>query len=136
METNKFLEKNSRKIILVVCIAIIITVILILWNILKQPKFEVKDFSMNAETTEYTTIANYTKYEGKGNITASNPKGTYLVALRVKLKAGGNEETRNEYITTVMVYDGKGEFSTYDSGEVGKITEPKYEFEIIGSVKF
>lgn len=136
MENEKSKLLSSKKIIWVVCIAIVVTAILVLWSIAKQPKFEIGNFSLKSETTNYTSITNSTTYEGTAEIISSNKKETYLVAVKVKRKAGGNEEAKKEYITMTMVSDGKGELSTYDSGEVGKIEKPEYEFEIVGSVKF
>lgn len=118
-------------------IGIVITVVLIIGIIflLKKPKFEVDDFTITAETTNYTSIENTTRYTGEGVITTSDKKNTYLVVLRVKLKSGGSDYSQPEYCTVVIVDKGKGEFVTYDSGDEGKITKPQYKFEIVGSIK-
>lgn len=117
--------------------ATILTIIIIfLVMILSKPKFEVVNFSMESETTEYTYTANSISYTGTGLITTQEKNGVYLVALKRILKSGGEEDSEKEYYTTVMVSNGKGEFSTFDMGDEGKIIKPEYEFEILGYIKF
>lgn len=114
---------------------VFIVIIIILATLLSKPKFEIVNFSITSETTEYTYVDNSIEYNGKGLITTQEKKGTYLVAIKVILKSGGNENSET-YCTKVLVNEGKGEFSTYDYGEEGKITKPEYDFEILGYIKF
>lgn len=100
-----------------------------------KPKFEITDFKISSDTTEYTSITNSTSYKGNGILTTSDKKGVYIVALRRTLKSGGSEDSNKEDVNMVLVSNGKGEFSTFDYGDVGKIQKPDYEFEIIGSQK-
>ena len=115
----------------IIAIAIIIAII----TMLSKTRFEITNFSMSSDTTDFTYTDNSTTYRGKGLITTQRKSGTYLVALKVNLKSGGAENSTS-YCTMVMVDEGKGEFTTYDSGKEGKITKPEYEFEILGYVKF
>lgn len=131
-EKKKNILKDWRLWIGVGIIAIIITVVIML---LSKPKFEIANFSITSDTTDYTYTNNSTVYNGKGLIITQKKSGTYLVALKVNLKSGGTEDSES-YCTMVMVNEGKGEFTTYDYGEEGKITKPEYEFEILGYVKF
>lgn len=117
-------------------ILLIISTMLIVSFFLLKPKFEITDFSITSDTTEYTTITNRTTYTGKGIVTTNNKNGTYLVALKVILESGGNESSEQEYVTMVIVNNGKGQFTTYDSGDVGNIKRPKYNFEVLGYIKF
>lgn len=133
MEEKKNLMKDWRLLIGIIAVIIIIAIVII---IIGNPKFEITDFSITSDTTEYTTIANSTRYTGKGLITTQEKKGVYLVALKITLKSGGGEDSQKEEYTTIMISNGKGEFRTYEYGDEGKITKPEYEFEILGYIKF
>ena len=120
-----------------VSVALIILTICILLFTNKKTKFEITDFSISKDTTEYTYSDNYVTYEGKGIVTTKDKKGVYIVVLEEKLVAGGNEEAEGEEENTnlVLVTNGKGEFGTYDYGNEGEIKKPTYKFEILGYVK-
>ena len=118
---------------LIAILILILYIIIFTSNI--KPNFEVTDFKISSETTDYTSIANSTTYKGEGILTTSDKKGVYMVALKQILKSGGSEDSKKENVNIVLVSNGKGEFSTYDYGNVGKIEKPNYEFEIIGSQK-
>lgn len=137
-EEKKSIVKSWKFLAVIVPIIMIAIVgIIVIRNIaLTKPKFEITNFTMSSETTEYTSIDNTTRYTGNGLITTQEKKGTYIVALKKSLKSGGDENSEKETLTTVMVSNGKGEFGTYDYGEVDKITKPEYEFEILGYIKF
>lgn len=129
-------KKIYQKWWLYVLILFIIGSILAGSSFLFKPKFEVTDFSITSDTTDYTNITNRTTYTGKGIVTTNSKNGTYLVAIKVTLESGGDELNEQEYVTMVTVYEGKGQFTTYDSGDVGTIKRPKYNFEVIGYIKF
>lgn len=116
---------------------ILAIIIIILLNFISKPKFEITDFSITRDVTEYTYTENSVYYDGKGIITTKDKKGVYLVILNVKRVSGGREEldNENEYNTTVLVVDGKGNFATYDYGSENEVKKPKYEFEILGYIK-
>lgn len=139
-ETTKHKKKinstflNNKYAILIAILLIL--VIIVLFFTFKKVKFEVANFTIESETTEYTYTENSTSYTGKGLIITQEKKGTYLVALKITLKSGGDEDSEKEYYTTVMVNDGKGEFGTYEYGDEDKITKPEYEFKILGYIKF
>ena len=117
----------------IIVLIVMLYIIVIVSNI--KPNFEITDFKISSNTTNYTSITNSTTYEGTGILTTSNKKGVYLVALKQVLKSGGSEDSEGETVKLVIVSNGKGEFSTYDYGDVGKIEKPNYEFEVIGSQK-
>lgn len=129
----KKIIKDWRTWLILASITVIIIILIIL---LAKPKFEITDFSITSETSEYTYIEDTTTYNGKGIITTRDKKGTYLVAMKVVLKSGGTDNSEKEYYTTIMVSNGKGQFSTYESGNKDKIKKPDYDFEILGYVKF
>lgn len=139
-ETTKHKKKinstflNNKYAILIAILLIL--VIIVLFFTFKKVKFEVANFTIESETTEYTYTENSTSYTGKGLIITQEKKGTYLVALKITLKSGGDEDSEKEHYTTVMVNDGKGEFGTYEYGDEDKITKPEYEFKILGYIKF
>jgi len=133
MEKIKDIMKNVK---LWIGIVLVIGVIAIVMIVLQKPKFEVTNFSIESKTTEYTSITNSTTYTGTGLITTQDKKGTYAVAVKIVLKSGGSEDSEKEHCTMVMVNNGKGEFGTYDYGNVGSISKPEYDFEILGYVKF
>lgn len=130
---NSTFLKNKYAILIAI---LLILVIIVLFFTFKKVKFEVANFTIESETTEYTYTENSTSYTGKGLIITQEKKGTYLVALKITLKSGGDEDSEKEYYTTVMVNDGKGEFGTYEYGDEDKITKPEYEFKILGYIKF
>lgn len=115
---------------------IIVIIIIILINLISKPKFEITDFSITKETEEYEYIDNSVYYDGEGLITTKDKKSIYVVALKVKRISGGMIDSEEEYTTTVIVTNGKGNFGTYDYGSESEIKKPKYEFEILGYVKF
>ena len=139
-ETIKHSEKNNspffNKKYIILGVALLILIIIALFSIFKKAKFEVANFTIESETTDFTYTENSTSYTGTGLIITQEKKGTYLVALKIILKSGGDEDSEKEYYTTVMVNNGKGEFGTYEYGDEDKITKPEYEFEILGYVKF
>lgn len=131
-EKKKSIWKNWK---LWIGIAVAIVAIMMAIIFMSKPRFEITDFSMTSDVTEYTYTTNSETYKGKGLITTSKKSDTYLVAIKVILKSGGGKNS-NSYSTMVMVNNGKGEFTTYDSDDEGKIRKPEYEFEILGYVKF
>ncbi len=138
MRSEKNLNNNLLKkwwfwTIIAVSIIVII-LLLVLFNI--KPKFEISDFSINKDTTNYTSIENTTTYTGKGIITTQDKNNTYLVVIKQELKSGGSDTTKKIEYNTVLVSDGKGEFITYDCGTAKEIKKPNYDFEIISYLKF
>lgn len=129
------IKELSKKWWFWLCLLVAVVFIVSL-KLITTPKFEITDFSITKDITEYTYTDNYVTYDGKGIIT-TNSKGVYMVVLNQKLVSGGNENSDNkdEYKTTVLVVDGKGEFGTYDYGDESEIKKPKYEFEILGYIK-
>ena len=133
MEEKKNILKDWKFWVVLI---IIILIIIALFSIFKKVKFEVANFTIKSETTDFTYTENSTTYTGTGLIITQEKKGTYLVALKIILKSGGTEDSEKERYTTVMVNNGKGEFGTYEYGDENKVSKPEYEFEILGYVKF
>lgn len=131
MEEKKKIWKSIKFWIGVVIIIAIIGAIFLL----KKPKFEVEEFTITEKITEYDSIPDSINYTGEGVIKTSDKKHTYLVVLKTTLKSGGNETSREKENQIVIVNDGQGEFYTFDYGDEGEITKPKYKFEILGSIK-
>lgn len=130
------MEKNILKMWWFWTIIILILILYIMFFISNiKPEFEIASYKIQSETTNYTYTTNSIRYEGEGILTTSNKTGVYIVALKKKLVSGGSEESEKESVSIVIVSNGKGEFSTYDYGDVGKIERPNYEFEVIGSKK-
>ena len=132
-DINKFI---TGKRITIIGIVLLVLIIITLFLMFSKPNFEIANFTINSETMDFKYTNNTTTYDGAGLIITQEKKGTYLVAIKVKLKSGGDKDSIKEYNTIVMVNNGKGEFATYESGEEGKITKPEYEFEILGYIKF
>ena len=99
-----------------------------------KQKFEVNDFTLESETTNYTYIDNTTSYSGKGIITTNNKDKVYLVVLKTTLKSGGNidKNETNDEIKLITVVNGIGKFYTYDSGKKDEVKRPEYKFEVLG----
>lgn len=119
--------------LITIALIVILYVIIIVSNI--KTSFEITDFKISSETTNYTYTTNTTRYEGAGILTTRDKKGVYLVALKRTLVSGGSEDSEKESVIMVVVTEGKGNFSTYDYGDEGKIEKPSYKFEVIGSTK-
>ena len=130
---NRFVSKKN---IILVGTILLILIVAVLFIVFSKAKFEIASFNIEAETTNFEYTTNITTYEGKGLIITPNKKDTYLVVIKVNLKSGGDENSKKEYCTNVLVTDGKGEFTTYISGDEDKTTKPEYEFEILGYIKF
>lgn len=118
---------------IIAVLVLILYVQLFISNI--KPKFEITDYKITSETTEYTSMTNSITYDGNGILTTNDKKGVYIVALKQTLISGGSEESEEQKVGIVLVSNGKGEFSTWDYGDVGKIEKPNYKFEVIGSQK-
>ena len=93
--------------------------------------FNNESFDMETEKTTYTYSDDSLTYSGKGIISCKNKDNDYLVLIEEKNNI--NNETDYNYI---VVHNGKGEFSTYDSSYLGVKEKPSYEFNIIGYRSF
>ena len=99
------------------------------------PQFQVSNFTMDSEITEYDYIDDYITYEGQGFINETTNNGNnYLVVLKQTLVSGGVGYAEPVVYKFISVIDGSGEFSTYDYGTIFEVDEPSYDFEIIGYV--
>ena len=86
---------------------------------------------METEKNTYTYAEDSVSYSGKGIITCKDTNGDYIVLIE-EINKASNE---TNYIP-IIVHNGKGEITTYDSNYSGTIEKPEYEFNIIGYRKF
>ena len=71
---SKLLKYIHNKKVIAISISIILLAILIIAFIPKKIKFEISDFSISKETTNYEYIENSTYYKGEGIITTKDKK--------------------------------------------------------------
>ncbi len=95
----------------------------------KPPLFRVASFDLSHDSGEYTE-----SYSGKGTITCDTDK-PYMVLVKITLKSGGSADEKKVQQYYVTVTDGKGEFTTYDWADKGKLDKPEYETEILAFVE-
>lgn len=126
-------EKKKLKWPIILAVAMVIIVIFIVIMLVTKPTFKVGNFNLDKETTNYTTIDNTTTYRGTCEITTSDTKNVYIVAVKITKTGGTGNET---YVTTTIVSNGKGDIGTYDYGDEDEIIKPEYKFEVVGYTKF
>lgn len=130
-------EKSKNSIIITIVISVIISVALSLIiiglvnNEVRISDFKIESFDMDTEKTTYTYSDDSLTYEGKGVISCKNKNTDYLVLIE-KTNKTNNELDYN----CVVVHNGKGEFTTYDSSYTGTTEKPSYDFNIIGYRSF
>ena len=94
--------------------------------------FSVENFVITSELHEFEYSENTISWDGSGEITISDTKNVFFVALKKILVSGGNDSSTKEICQIIIVEDGSGTFSTYVYGDEPVTPEPKYEFEILG----
>ena len=87
--------------------------------------FEIQNYTLTSESSQYLG----TTWDGDGDIVTEDTEHTYLVILKQELLEGGSDSKAKDSTITVIVKDGLGTFSTYDSGD-----KPRYEFTVLGYV--
>lgn len=109
----------------------------------KSIKFEVRNFELKYEKNEYGAGGMSEVFNGKGNIVATGDqnevKKPYLVLLKTtKLSGGSPKDASKEFKYYHLVYEGLGEFGTYDynNDKTIKFERPEYKFEVIGYLPF
>lgn len=133
-ECQKKDRNNIIKIILIaVILSVIINLIIEIWSNdnISNKSFKVESFNMETEKNTYAYAEDSVTYSGKGTISCKDKNGDYIVLIE-KINKTSNE---TDYIT-IIVHNGKGEITTYDSSYSGTIEKPEYEFNIIGYRKF
>ena len=128
-------NKNSeiKTVIVSVVLSVFITLAIVAWanNEVSLSDFKVETFNLDTEKTTYTYSDDIVSYNGKGTISCKNKNNDYIVLVEREDKA--NNET--DYIS-VIVHNGTGELSTYNSSYSGTVQKPEYEFNIIGYRSF
>lgn len=128
-------NKNSaiKIVIISVVLSVFITLAIVAWanNEVSLSDFKVEAFNLDTEKTTYTYSDDLVSYSGKGIISCKNKNNDYIVLVEIKDKA--NNEI--DYIS-VIVHNGTGELSTYNSSYSGTVQKPEYEFNIIGYRSF
>lgn len=130
---------DKKKILITIIVSIIASVIISLiccasiiswangYN-LSLEDFTVSELRFNKEVDTY-----YTSYDGEAKIYCKDNSQPYIVAVSTTLISGGNEENIGKTISgIILVENGEGEISTYDYGDTGEITQPKYEIKVLG----
>lgn len=136
-ECNSKEKGNKKTYILIILISVILSIISYLiietWanNDVTLKDFEIGSFNMETEKTNYQYTSNLTTYTGRGEISCKNKDTNYIVLLEKNNKTSGEIE-----YTTVIVHEGKGEFTTYDSNYSNVDKKPNYEFKVIGYRNF
>lgn len=126
------MSKTKNNVIIPSIISAIISVILSLliigWanNDTKLSDFKIESFNMNTDN-----LSSSTTYEGTGKISCSDTTTDYLVLIE-EINTNTDEVDYNY----IVVHNGEGEFSTYDSTYLGITQKPEYEFNIIGFRSF
>lgn len=132
---NKTNNKNSMiiTIIISVCISVVISLIIVGWanSEVSLSSFKIESFNMDTEKNTYTYMDDSYSYTGRGKITCTNKRTNYIVLIEEKDKT-----TNNNKYDIVVVHDGEGTFSTYDSSYSGTTQKPEYEINIIGYRSF
>lgn len=133
-ECRKKGRNNTIKIILIaVVLSVLINLIIEIWSNdnISNKSFKIESFNMETEKNTYTYAEDSVSYSGKGIITCKDTNGDYIVLIE-EINKASNE---TNYIP-IIVHNGKGEITTYDSNYSGTIEKPEYEFNIIGYRKF
>ncbi len=136
-ECNSKEKGNKKTYILIILISVILSTIsyLIIETLVNNDAtlkdFEIGSFNMETEKTNYQYTSNLTTYTGRGEISCKNKDTNYIVLLEKNNKTSGEIE-----YTTVIVHEGKGEFTTYDSNYSNVDKKPNYEFKVIGYRNF
>ena len=94
--------------------------------------FSVDDYEQKKIEYEYLEE---TAYSGEGYVYSDDQDNMYLVVLKLTITSGGGSFSEDTSYQMVQVVDGEGEFTTYDYGENGDYSEPKYKFDVAGYVK-
>lgn len=129
--------KNKNTMFITVAISVFISVVLTLvitgWanNEVSLSDFKVESFNMETEKTTYTYSEDSLSYTGKGTISCRNKNNDYIVLVEKRNKV----DNETNYLS-IIVHNGIGELSTYNSSYSGTTQKPEYEFKIIGYRSF
>ena len=120
-------------IIISVIISVLVSLFIIAWanNEVSLSSFKIESFNMDTDKTSYTYSENSYSYKGKGIVSCTNKELDYLVLIEQNDK----KNNKKEY-NYLIVHNGEGEFSTYDSSYSGTTEKPEYEFKILGYRSF
>lgn len=121
-------------VVISVVIAVVLNMSITIWANSGEnlSDFKVESFNMETEKTTYTYSSNESlSYTGKGTISCRNKNSDYIVLVEEK----DIINNKVDYIP-VIVHNGLGELSTYDSSYSGTTQKPEYEFNIIGYKRF
>ncbi len=131
--TSKKKNNTIRIIIISVVISAILNLGITIWfnNDAKVSDFKIEYFNMETEKTTYTYSEDSLSYSGKGKISCKDTNTDYTVLVEKKNKVNGETEC-----FPVIIHEGEGEISTYDSSYSGTTQKPEYEFKIIGYRSF
>lgn len=104
--------------------------------VVAPPEFAITNVSYEQEITEYEYIEDTISYRGSGLIIEKTGKDCdYLLLFSRTLVSGGSGDIGDSDYFTIPMIDGFADFATYDYGDVGTITAPQYEFEVLGYIE-
>ncbi len=131
------ITKSKNSLIVPMIISIFISVFLSLLIIgivnseVKLSDFKIVSFNMDTEKSTYEYSDDVVSYSGKGKILCKNEQNDYIILIE-----GTNKINNKKDYIPVIIHNGSGEFSTYDSSYSGTTQKPEYEFKIIGYRSF
>lgn len=130
---TKSKSNTIKTVVISVILSVFITLLIEAWanNEVSLSDFKIETFNMETEKTTYTYSEDSLSYTGKGTISCKDKNNDYIVLVERKDKA--NNEI--SYIT-VIIHNGTGELSTYNSTYSGPIQKPEFEFNVIGYRSF
>lgn len=93
----------------------------------------VDDFTISDITYSRDASTYYTSYGGEAKIYCKDTSQPYLLVVSLTLVSGGrSEDVGRSYTDLVIINNGVGTITTYDSGESDEITQPQYKIEVLG----
>ena len=130
---------NKKQLLITIIISTVISMIasligcmsLIRWANglnLTVDNFTISDITYSRDANTY-----YTSYEGEARIYCKDTSQPYLLVVSLTLVSGGRaEDVGKTYTNLVIINNGVGTITTYDSGESDEITQPQYKIEVLG----
>ena len=130
---------NKKQLFITIIISAIISMIASLIGCMSLIRWAnglnltVDDFTISDITYSRDASTYYTSYEGEARIYCKDTSQPYLLVVSLTLISGGRAENIGKaYTDLVIINNGVGTITTYDSGESDEITQPQYKVEVLG----
>lgn len=143
-ETNTITKRpliNPLVIFFIALIALLLATFSILIALKPHVQSASTQFSANGNLEFKIATFSLTKdeandYQGIGTITC-NDDGLYCVKIHAKILSGGPKNGKKDWLMTVDVINGKGQFvdNEFPDAVLGDMEKPYYSFQIIGFYK-